>query len=60
MHLSYELYLLFIVLVILSYIIQRLLIQNKKLKKENHILKQYKQAVEENNIVSIPEHGMVF
>lgn len=34
--------------------------RNKKLKKENHILKQYKQAVEENNIVSIPEHGMVF
>ena len=53
MGINNELNLLFIILsIILSFIIIKLLFKNKKLKTKNHILKQYKDAIEESNIVS--------
>ena len=51
MNLSYEEYLLILTFFIIIYLLSK---QKKirDLKKENHILKQYKEAVEESNIIS--------
>ncbi len=50
-----ELYLLIIVLVLLVYFIILLLIKTKKLENKIFKLNQYREAVEENNIISISD-----
>ncbi|MDY3200248.1 MAG: EAL domain-containing protein [Arcobacter sp.] len=51
MNLSYEEYLLILTFFIIIYLLSKQK-KNRDLKKENHILKQYKEAVEESNIIS--------
>jgi PAS domain S-box-containing protein/diguanylate cyclase (GGDEF)-like protein len=49
---SYEEYFFVSTIIVITYLLLLKQKQNKELKKENHILKQYKEAVEESNIVS--------
>jgi len=49
---SYEEYFFISTVIVITYLLLLKQKQNKELKKENHILKQYKEAVEESNIVS--------
>ena len=51
MSLTFEHGLLFIAVLIIIYLLSKLK-ENRKLKRENHILRQYTQAVEDSNIVS--------
>jgi PAS domain S-box-containing protein/diguanylate cyclase (GGDEF)-like protein len=51
LNLSYEEYLLILTFFIIIYLLSKQK-KNRDLKKENHILKQYKEAVEESNIIS--------
>ena len=52
MNFSYEEYFFVSTIIVITYLLLLKQKQNKELKKENHILKQYKEAVEESNIVS--------
>lgn len=51
MNFSYEEYLLILAFIIIIYLLSKQK-NTRELKKENHILKQYKEAVEESNIIS--------
>lgn len=46
--------LLLVIIILLIYII-KLREKNKKIKKQNHILKQYQEAVEDSNIISVSD-----
>lgn len=52
MDFSYEEYFFISTIIVITYLLLLKQKQTKELKKENHILKQYKEAVEESNIVS--------
>ena len=52
MNFSYEEYFFVSTVILITYLLLLKQKQNRELKKENHILKQYKEAVEESNIVS--------
>lgn len=52
MDFSYEEYFFISMIIVITYLLLLKQKQTKELKKENHILKQYKEAVEESNIVS--------
>ena len=52
MNFSYEEYFFVSTVILITYLLLLKQKQNRELKKENHILKQYKEAVEERNIVS--------
>ena len=51
MSLTTEYYLLFISILIIVYLLSKLK-EKRKLKRENHLLKQYREVVEESNIIS--------